>query len=154
MQCFQGSIRPRTIILRHQSSEERQENSINQSTEHVATGSGILLWCCALPLRVNLWTYMELQRKTLPNWRCQVHIPYTSDIFSWCIWQMGGHLITAYKVNPFPSLTLQSARDLNVPSPSKRSKALFLILLRCVIETGRLCSLRWWHHSVSMPARV
>jgi len=55
---------------------------------------------------------------------------------------------------PFPSLTLQSARDLNVPSPSKRSKALFMILLRCVIVTGRLCSLRWWHHSVSMPARV
>ena len=29
--------------------------------------------------------------------------------------------------NPFPSLTLQSARDLKVPSPSKRSKA-FLVL--------------------------
>jgi len=28
--------------------------------------------------------------------------------------------------NPFPSLTLQSARDLKVPSPSKRSKA-FLV---------------------------
>jgi len=28
--------------------------------------------------------------------------------------------------NPFPSLTLQSARDLNVPCPSKRPKALFL----------------------------
>ena len=29
-------------------------------------------------------------------------------------------------LNPFPSLTLQSARDLKVPSPSKRSKA-FLV---------------------------
>ena len=29
-------------------------------------------------------------------------------------------------INPFPSLTLQSARDLKVPSPSKRSKA-FLV---------------------------
>ena len=28
--------------------------------------------------------------------------------------------------NPFPSLMLQSARDLKVPSPSKRSKA-FLV---------------------------
>ena len=31
-----------------------------------------------------------------------------------------------WEVNPFPSLTLQSARDLKVPSPSKRSKA-FLV---------------------------
>jgi len=31
-----------------------------------------------------------------------------------------------FKFNPFPSLTLQSARDLKVPSPSKRSKA-FLV---------------------------
>jgi len=31
-----------------------------------------------------------------------------------------------FRINPFPSLTLQSARNLKVPSPSKRSKA-FLV---------------------------
>ena len=36
------------------------------------------------------------------------------------------NVFNEYFINPFPSLTLQSARDLKVPSPSKRSKA-FLV---------------------------
>ena len=35
-------------------------------------------------------------------------------------------LLFPVNINPFPSLTLQSARNLKVPSPSKRSKA-FLV---------------------------
>ena len=34
--------------------------------------------------------------------------------------------VNTHSFNPFPSLTLQSAWNLNVPSPSKRSKA-FLV---------------------------
>jgi hypothetical protein len=34
--------------------------------------------------------------------------------------------LVLYSINPFPALTLQSARDLNVPCNHKRSKALLL----------------------------
>ena len=47
------------------------------------------------------------------------------------------------KFNLLPSLTLQSARNLNVACRPKRSKALFFVLfviaLRCVNETEALC---------------
>jgi hypothetical protein len=39
---------------------------------------------------------------------------------------VGMNLADASKLNPFPALTLQSARDLNVPCNHKQSKALLL----------------------------
>jgi hypothetical protein len=58
------------------------------------------------------------------------------DLFCCC-----SELITSTGVNPLPSLTLQSTRDLNVPCQPKRSKALLLsYTFKCPLKKKRCLS--------------
>jgi len=81
-----------------------------------------------------LWKYNTLKHQTCFVDAVLRSIPFSIQMYTECLSHVSSlklnrlwlSLVLGIFINPFPSLTLQSARDLKVPSPSKRSKA-FLV---------------------------
>jgi len=112
----------------------------------------------ARKVEVNVGTfrhYLVQEPKTRPS---VYHQPpsysetlYKEDIvleglFDFIVFYSTSLMVSIFShLNPLPSLTLQSARNLNVACRPKRSKALFFVLfvnvLHCVNETEALCCL-------------
>jgi hypothetical protein len=92
----------------------------NPSSNYLLPKETLSCFCCTVQRSVSVKCYF-----TGLTTRQKIYI-YTFHIPNPSVHIMNAGSFMPRMINPLPSLTLQSARDLNVPCRPKRSKALLL----------------------------